>query len=415
MQKHIQKCAPGRFRRRQTAILSAGLGILLTAIPALADLQFVPSLTISERYDSNVLFTSNRNNEDFVTSVTPALTANYRGRLLEATLSGGGSYSSYAKHSDFNYASATGALSVNLTPLVGRLDRRARLQVSQSVFYTPELPTFLAPNSTSSSPFAIGIQPQRARTFQYTSAVSGGYALTRRVDLAAGYSYSFLNFGSTVAVPAQQALFRTTSQSANAGPGIKLTTVDTLSVQYVYTKADFNGGAVPGFHTQGGILGLTHSFSPQLTASIAGGATVISPSNRVAPLATFTVSWKEKNTTTTFSFSRSVSPSFLIAATALESNVAVLAVTHQLTGRLSATADVNYARSTSAASVTATTPGSDLLFESYGTNLILSYSFRRWLAGSFTYSHFRAKQGLSNSTSTFDRDVVMLALTASWQ
>jgi hypothetical protein len=397
-------------------VLSVAVGLLSTAAPCFADLTFVPSLTVSERYDSNVLFTSDRNNEDFITSVSPSISATYRGRPLEATLTGTGSFSAYAKHSDLNYASATGALSVNLTPLVARLDKRARLQLSQSVFYTPELPTFLASNSAGSSPFATGIQPQRAQTFQYTSSVSAGYALTSRVDFSAGYSYSFLNFGSTEGGPPQTTLFRTTSQSVNAGPDIKLTRVDTLSLQYLYQKTDFNGGAVPGFHTQGGTVGLTHIFSPQLTGTIAAGATVISQSDRVAPLARLSVSWSERNTTTTFSFTRAVTPSFTIAATALETNLVALAVSHSLTGRLSAGVGVNYARSssTSATSATSGSPDSDLLFESYAADLSLNYLILRWLRGSFSYSHYRFNQGFSNSTSTFDRDVVMLALTASW-
>ena len=406
-------------RRLVTGILGAVIGISpWLPLPALAELKIVPSLTVSEQYDSNVLFTSSGSESDFVTIVTPKLTATYKGRPLDATLSGSVSSAFYADHSDLNNVSAAGSLTVDLTQLVSRLDKRARLQLSDSVYYTPEPAAFVS--ATESNPFATGQQPQRVRTFTYSSSVTGGYALTPIVDLTAGYIYSFLNFGTSVGAPLQTAVFRTKLQNVNAGPGVKLTSVDTLNLQYLYSKVDFNGGAVPGFHTQGGTIGLTHAFSPQLTGSAAAGATLISPSDRVAPLVNLLVSWNERNTTTTFSFSRAVTPSFLVNATALETSLVALTVTHRLTALLVATGALNYAHSSSVTGISTTgTPGtgpatSDLTFDSYGTNFGLTYSITRWATASFSYGHTYFKQESLNITSSFHRDVVMLSLTASW-
>ena len=165
---------------------------------------------------------------------------------------------------------------------------------------------------------------------------------------------------------------------------------------------------------EGGTVGLTHSFSPQLTAKVTGGATLVSPSDRVAPLGSLSVSWSEKNTTTTFSYSRTVSPSFSIEATALESNLVSLAVTHGFTERLTGTAGANYARSSSIASSTSGTSGSNLTFDSYGANFSLRYSIRRWLTASLSYSHTHFDQGFSDATSSFSRELVTISLTASW-
>ena len=395
------------------------VGLLAEPLPALADLRFTPSLTVSELYDSNVLFISGgTDKDDFVTTVSPALTATYRGRPLEGTLSAGLGVSSYAKHSDLNYVSATGALNVDLTQLVSRLDKRARLQISDTVYYTPELPAFVT-NTVGLNPFATGIQPQRVRSLTNTVALTGGYTLTSRVNLNAAYSYSILSFGNTIGAPpqtgapGQTTLFGTTVHTASAGPDVKLTTVDTLNIQALYSNTEFNGGA-GSFQTEGGTVGLTHSFSPQLIGSIAGGATLVSPSNRIAPIANLSVSWNEKNTTTKFSYSRSVSPSFIIAASALESNIVSLVVTHGFTERLTGSAAANYARSSSVASSTSGASGSNLTFDSYGADFSLRYSIRRWLSGAFSYSHYHFSQGLSNATSSFSRDLVTISLTASW-
>ena len=359
MQELNRKC-PLRLPLR-IVIFSIVVGLLSEPLPALAELRFTPSLTVSERYDSNVLFISGgTNKDDFVTLVSPALSASYKGRPLEATLSGGLIVSSYARHSELNYTAATGTLSVDLTQLVSRLDKRARLQIIDSIYYTPELPAFV--NSTVGlSPFSTGIQTPRVRAFTNTSSATGGYTLTPHVDLTAAYSYSILNFGNTIGappqtgVPGQNAVFRTISQSASAGPNVTLTARDTLNLQAQYQNVEFNGGAAGGFHTEGGTVGLLHSFSPQLTGKIAGGATLIIPSDRIAPLASLSVSWSEKSTTTTFSFARSVTPSFVIAATALESSIVSLAVTHKFTDRLTGGASVNYARSSSVSASTSTT------------------------------------------------------------
>ena len=405
-------CHHGRrlFRLLVAGFLGSAFGISLTALPAFADLKVTPYLTVSEQYDSNITFTSGGDNHDFVTIVSPGLSANYRGRPLEASLSGSVSLAAYAEHSDFNNVAASGTLSVNLNQLVGRLDKRARLQIGGSVLYTPELPAFIRAGADS-TPFAIGIQPQRVRTFSYGLSATGGYSLTPRVDLTGSYSYAFVNFGGTVGAPAETALFRTTSQGVSVGPEVKLTPVDTVSLQFIYQKVGYGGGALEDYHTKGGTVGLTHIFSPQLTVGVSAGATIISSSDRVVPLATVTVSWNERNTTTTLAYSRSVTPSFLIAAGSLESHLVSLSVVHKLTELLTATASVNYARSSSA-SATGTT--GNLSFDSYGADFTLSHPITRWISASFAYSHSRFSQGFSAATSTFDRDTVTFSVTATW-
>src|SRR5206468_7175479 len=102
------------------------------APPAEAELKFVPALVVSERYDSNVLFATGRKTEDFVTTVAPELRADYTGRLVEGSRRGGMVVGSYAKNSNLNYVAANGSLVLNLDQLVGRLDKRAKLQVAES-------------------------------------------------------------------------------------------------------------------------------------------------------------------------------------------------------------------------------------------------------------------------------------------
>ncbi len=402
-------------------LLSGGFGatiILAVALPAMADLQFVPTLTVSERYDSNILFTaSGQGNQDFVTSVSPALNVNYRGRPLTATLTGGAFFASYAKNTNFNYTSVFGTASVDLSELVGRLDKRAQLRITESVSYTPELPAFVSATA-GFNPFATGIQPQRARSFTSLTSVTGGYTLTSRVSLSANYGYSYLKFGNTIGAAPEESLFNSTFQTLNAGPNITLTPTDTLSLQYQYSRADF-GGDVPGFHTQGGTVGLTHQFSQRLSGNASAGVTQITPSDRVTPIFNLSASWRERNTTATISFVRSVTPSFFISASALESNVLAVSVLQGLTDSLSGSVGVNFAHSSSVSGTTVgasgtTATGSSLTFDSFGTDLSLSYTINRMLRTTFTYSHSNFQQESGDLSSSFHRDVVTISLSASW-
>jgi hypothetical protein len=381
---------------------------------ARADLKLIPALTFSEQYNSNVFAaTSGSGREDFISTLVPELRAEYRGRAIEADLTGQLALSSFAKNHSLNYAAATGGLNVNLTPLVARLNKHARLQLSENVLYTPELPAFVSATA-GFNPFATGIQTQRIRSFSHTASATAGYELTSRIDLTAGYTYSFLNFGSRFGTPIgitpiQGPLFRTRFQTVTAGPQIKVSQFDTVQLQYRYQKADFNGGESPGFITQGGTAGYTHVFSPKVTGSASAGALVFSQTNRVSFIGDASMQYKGKNTVTDFKFSRSVAPSFSLVATALESNLAAVTVTHQLTDLLTASVGINYAYSSGVQS------GSNLLFEAYGALLNFRYRISRYTSGSFAYDHFKFRQDFSNLHSSVVRDQVILTFRVEWR
>src|SRR5438445_9600816 len=51
--------------------------------------NIIPSVTLSERYDSNVFFVPGGNLDDYVTSVSPQLRVVHMGQLIEGTIGGG--------------------------------------------------------------------------------------------------------------------------------------------------------------------------------------------------------------------------------------------------------------------------------------------------------------------------------------
>jgi hypothetical protein len=155
-----------------------------------SDTKVTPILTVAERYDSNVYFIKGRNLEDYVTSVTPQLRIDHSGRLLSGSLTGTITGEAYVKNPGLNYIAPSGALTMNLDNLIGQLDRRAKLTVSDSFMFTPKPLAFIGPGTGSEVPdtFVRGIQAQRANSRTNMAMVTGAYLLTPSVSLQGSYT-----------------------------------------------------------------------------------------------------------------------------------------------------------------------------------------------------------------------------------
>src|SRR5213594_4431348 len=66
-------------------------------------LGIVPSLSVSERYDSNVFFVPGQNREDFVTTISPQVTVEEKARLLSGSLRAGATAETYVNNPGLNY------------------------------------------------------------------------------------------------------------------------------------------------------------------------------------------------------------------------------------------------------------------------------------------------------------------------
>ncbi len=170
--------------------LSIALGLVIAVVspkdvradPVLvqSETKLIPALTIAERYDSNVYFIQGRNLEDYVTTVTPQLRVDHAGRLVSGNLFATVTGEAYAKNPGFDYIAPSGALNLNLDDLIGRLDRRAKLKVSDSFTFTPKPLAFIGPSSGSAVPdtFVRGIQTSRANSRTNMASANGAYSLT---------------------------------------------------------------------------------------------------------------------------------------------------------------------------------------------------------------------------------------------
>jgi hypothetical protein len=380
---------------------------LMTPTIAHGETRLVPSLVVSERYDSNVFFVSGGNLEDYVTNLSPQVTVDHKGRLIEGTVRGGATAEVYVKNPGLNYVAVNGAVTLNLDNAVAQLVRGAGLKLSDTFYFTPQAPAFVAPGAGGqvSEAFVRGIQAARANSFTNAGSVIGSYTLSPRVDLQATYVHQRIRFGTAFVSPTVGRFFNTTSQTVTAGPLVKISPLDTLTLTYQYQKTDFSQGA--GFHTHGGITGWTRAVTPTLTTRVTAGMAVIEPSNSVQYTGAASVDWKLQNTDWSVSFSRGVYPSFFQSGLPLLSQVVTATVSQRLTALLTGTANGNYAKNESV-------PAGSLAYESYGVTVGLNYRVSRILNAALSYTHSQYKQQSLGQSTRFDRNMVMVMLTAEW-
>ena len=372
--------------------------------------RLVPSLAVSERYDSNVFFVPGGNLEDYVTTISPRVKVEHKGRLIEGTVQGGATGEVYVKNPGLNYIALNGGVALNLDNAVAQLVRGAGLKVSDTFYFTPQAPAFVAPGTGGqvSEAFVRGIQAGRANSFSNSGSAIGSYALSPRVDLQATYMHQKIHFGTAFVSPTTGQFFNTTFQTVTAGPQLKVSPLDTAALTYQYQQADFSqGGGSGGFHTHGGSMGWTRAFTPILTANVTGGMTVIEPSNRVQYQGGVSVEGKFQNTDASLSYSRGVYPSFFNSGLPLLSQVVSATVSHRVTALLTVTANGNYAKNESV-------PAGTLAFESYWVTVGLNYRVSRILTATLSYTNSEYKSQSSGQLSRFDRNMVMIGLTAEW-
>jgi len=404
--------SPKLFARPLAVAMAGTIATMTLTTPRLAhgDTRLVPSIAVSERYDSNVFFVPGGNREDYVTNISPQVKVDHKGRLIEGTVQGGATGEVYVKNPGLNYIALNGGVTLNLDNAVAQLVRGAGLKVSDTFYFTPQAPAFVAPGSGSqvSEAFVRGIQAGRANSLTNAGSAIGSYSLSPRVDLQATYLHQKIHFGTAFVSPTTGQFFNTTFQTVTAGPQLKVSPLDRATLTYQYQQADFSqGGGSGGFHTHGGSMGWTRAFTPILTANVMGGMTVIEPSNRVQYQGGVSVEGKFQNTDASLSYSRGVYPSFFNTGLPLLSQVVTATVSHRVTALLTVTANGNYAKNESV-------PAGTLAFESYWVTVGLNYRVSRILTATLSYTNSEYKSQSSGQLSRFDRNMVMIGLTAEW-
>lgn len=211
-------------------------------------LEVIPSVCVSERYDSNVFYrrsTPGLTRNDFVTNVSPTLRVTHNGDYASGVLNLSGFNETYVNNSNLNYFGTSDSLFLNLDNSIKRLFPNAGLTITNRVAYTPLPPGFgsQAAGTSPSNPvndqniFTQGFLVQRTNNLNNIGTVSASYATTASTSVDISYSYGILRFGSSP-VASQTTLFDTTSQTGTVGGSAQLSVLDKVSIRYSHAQIE---------------------------------------------------------------------------------------------------------------------------------------------------------------------------------
>ena len=371
----------------------------------------VPSLSVAERYDSNVFFVQGGNLEDYVSTVSPQVRVFHKRQLIEGMVGGGATAEAYVKNPGLNYIAGNGMVNLNLDRAMGELVRGLGLRVFDTYIYTPQPLAFASPVGGNEAPesFVQGIQARRANSHTNTGRVEASFAPSPVLSFITTYTDLRRTYGSSASTStgvAQGNLIDTTFQTVRSGPEVKISPVDTGTLFYQYQRGSYS---TSNFSAHGALAGWTRSITPTLTAGVTGGATVFSTSNNLQYLGSAFLAWKGEDSNVTVSYSRRITPSFYVVSTALLTQVVSGTVTHQVTKSLALSLNSNYAHSQSV-------PDSSLItFESYSVMPSVSYEINRVMVATLSYTHSQYQRTSSSQEFLFDRNIVLLRLVAEWE
>jgi hypothetical protein len=374
--------------------------------------EIVPSISVSERYDTNVYFTSSRQHlSDYVTTIAPAIAVRRQSRLIDLTGSLVATGNQYVRNPGLNYLSTTASINLGLNDFMAQFIKRMALSVNDYFTYTPQPPAFYSPPSSgpgSNDPanFARGIQAVRANSLINVFGAKSSYIIDSATSIVGNVQHQYMRFGSAFAPTVGGGFFNTQYLTASAGPQFAVTAKDSIFLNANYSAAYY---ASSNFQLAGGTVGWQRKLSPKLSFNVNAGVTQFLGGGRpLQYLGSGLLSWQERSTVTTLSVSRSVFPSFFVASTALVSNVVSLNVSHQFTERLPGSVSGNYAKNESVS-------GPNLSFTTYSGSLNVNYLFTKRLTGTASYSHFVSNSSFAGTSFDFNRDVVSLTVRYEWR
>ncbi len=385
-----------------------------------AETRVIPSVALSERYDTNVFnappnrLPPGQRTNDFISTVAGGAQLLHKSRDVEASLTGGADYHHYVYLNELNYISTMAMGDAKLDGWVGRFVEGAQLSISERFQYTPEPPSYITGTdiSTVQDPFVRGIQGFRANTYSNIVSAKGSYPVFRGLALQGGYSYAVRRMGSFIAgTAAGPSFFDTNIHRWLVGPSLNLTNEDEISLLYQQSLMDqtnTSSGQQINLSTQEGYANYTRVMQGW-SVTLRGGVTFLEPASLAFATGEVKLSTNpERATSVQLAVSRKVAPSFFATSGANISNVVQAHIIHRISNRLDLQGTVNY-------SYSETVPERTTKFESLAGVVELTYMLTRTIAANLSYRHNNFVIEQPGIPYEVYRNVVAIQLTAKWQ
>lgn len=301
-----------------------------SSIRVVQGLHVVPSVQVSERYDSNVYFAPKSQlqgltPEDFVTTVAPQVRGLYTDHenLVKVNAVAGAVGSYYMNNTGLSYVGVNAGMVLDMSDLVSQWRPGARWTVSDTFFHTPQPPAFLVggQSGAQANPLVAGFQAYRINTTSNSVNTAFEFPLNRTINLSASYTNSFIDYGESQ-VPQAATLISQDSQAYTAGLITQLSLYDSVRVDFIGNEYD--QGELGTFNTKGATLGWNHKFAPTISLNATGGAQVLAGqlngeaiSSTIAPLGSLAINWNDPTTFISLAYRSGITPSYQFQGAAL--------------------------------------------------------------------------------------------------
>ncbi len=387
-------------------------------------LRVLPSIQVSERYESNVFFAPKSllqglNPEDVVTTVVPQVRGLYTDHenlvKVNAVVGAVGSY--YVNNTGLSYVGANAGVVLDMSDLVSQWRPGSRWTVSDTFFYSPQPPAFLQGGQLGeqTNPLVAGFQAYRTNTKSNSVNSLFELPLSMTVKLTGSYTNSFIRYGASQ-VPSAPALISQDLHAYTAGLLKEISLYDTVRADF--TGNQFDLGGLGAFSARGGTLGWTHKFSPTVRLNAAGGAQVLSGelnksqlSSIIAPVGNVAIQWHDSTTLLTLGYRTGIIPSFQSQAAVMLNHVVSFNMTQKTSIRaLNGLLEANYS--------VANQYGSNLRggpsWTTVGGTAGLQYRVTQKLFVTTTYSYHNVDIAFGETRFAYHRHMVELGLTQAF-
>jgi hypothetical protein len=264
--------------------------------------MIIPSLSVSERYDSNVFFAPKsllgptKKPEDFITMVTPQINVSHTGSMTRSNIFVGGLITRYLHNPNLDYTGINAGGQSDLRGWANSISQRiTALTVRGTYQFTPSVSSFgataangglgVGAGSTSVGLLDTGLVTNRVSMQRYTLGTLGAYQLTAITNLVGTFDYSKISFG-TQSGGVNNALFSTTGYQGTTTINTVITARDTVgaTAAMAHFEQERSGGSGQGsFTTIRETLNWTSLWTPKLTTFLAAGGIVTLPVGSSVP------------------------------------------------------------------------------------------------------------------------------------
>ncbi len=391
-----------------------------SSLRAVDRLILIPSVQVSERYDSNVFFAPKSqlqgvSPDDIVTTVMPQVRGLYADReklvKINAAVAAVGSY--YATNTGLSYVGANAGMVLDMSDLLSQWRPGATWTVSDTFFYSPQPPAFLLGGQfgEQANPLVAGFQATRIKTTSNSVNTMFQLPLNRTISLAGSYTNSFIHYGASP-VPQAATLISQDVHAYTAGLLMKVSLQDDVRVDF--TGNEFDQGGLGAFSTRGGILGWAHRFSPTVRFDATGGVQALSGetvSSVIAPVGSLAIFWNDPTTSIALAYRSGITPSFQFRSAAMLNHSVSFTITQNTPIRdLAGLLQANY----SIANEYGSNSENALSWTTVGGTAGLLYRTTQKMFLTLTYSYQNVDNVFSGAHFAYDKHVAQLSLAQAF-